>query len=220
MVPSPRPSVKTPFERPQANSGAEERAPDLLRLTVTGGPAARRVFDRPPRLQTVLTIGRTKASRLHIKDPAVSEKHGELRWSAAGWELRDLGSSNGTTVNGRALSADGKQLHPEVIFQCHPSMGMLLVILTWTLLQPSLCRLAYLWCLRCYTSSRGWWSLGCRGSGAAERRRCHPVRDGLYSLCRGVHGLHHTTQSNPTRARSVGEFASQLQEMGFVCHGL
>ena len=79
----------------------------MLRLTVTGGPAEGQVIDRPPRLCTVLTVGRTKASRVHIRDPAVSEKHGEIRWTGAGWELRDLGSSNGTQVNGRALSADG-----------------------------------------------------------------------------------------------------------------
>ena len=72
---------------------------------MTGGPAEGQVIDHPPRLQTVLTVGRTKASRVHIKDPAVSEKHGEIRWTGAGWELRDLGSSNGTKVNGRALSA-------------------------------------------------------------------------------------------------------------------
>ena len=96
----------------QAKVGLEERAPDLLRLVVTGGPAAGQVFDRPPRLQTVLPVGRTKASRVHIKDPAVSEKHGEFRWSGAGWKLRDLGSSNGTTVNGRALTADGKCRNP------------------------------------------------------------------------------------------------------------
>ena len=50
-------------------------------------------------------IGRTKASKLQIKDETVSEKHGELRWSARkGWEIRDLGSSNGTSVNGEALA--------------------------------------------------------------------------------------------------------------------
>ena len=84
----------------------------MLRLTVNGGPAEGQVVDRPPCLCTVLTVGRTKASRVHIKDPAVSEKHGEIRWTGAGWELRDLGSSNGTKVNGRALAADGMHWVP------------------------------------------------------------------------------------------------------------
>jgi hypothetical protein len=50
-------------------------------------------------------IGRTKASKLQIKDETVSEKHGELKWNARkGWEIRDLGSSNGTSVNGEELA--------------------------------------------------------------------------------------------------------------------
>jgi pSer/pThr/pTyr-binding forkhead associated (FHA) protein len=50
-------------------------------------------------------IGRTKSSKLQIKDETVSEKHGELKWNARkGWEIRDLGSSNGTSVNGEELA--------------------------------------------------------------------------------------------------------------------
>ncbi len=42
---------------------------------------------------------------MQIKDETVSEKHGELKWNARkGWEIRDLGSSNGTSVNGEELS--------------------------------------------------------------------------------------------------------------------
>ena len=50
-------------------------------------------------------IGRTKASKLQIKDETVSEKHGELKWNARKgvWEICDRGSSNGTFVNGEAL---------------------------------------------------------------------------------------------------------------------
>ena len=91
----------------QADIAKADRVPDLLRLTITGGPAQGQIIDHPPRLTTMLTVGRTKASRVHIKDPAVSEKHGEFRWNGAGWVLRDLGSSNGTKVNGSVLSTDG-----------------------------------------------------------------------------------------------------------------
>ncbi|KAG1655503.1 hypothetical protein FOA52_008522 [Chlamydomonas sp. UWO 241] len=50
-----------------------------------------------------LTIGRTRKSKLHIKDTSVSEVHAQLSWSGAAWVLRDSGSSNGTCVNGRRL---------------------------------------------------------------------------------------------------------------------
>jgi len=50
-------------------------------------------------------IGRTKASKLQIKDETVSEVHGVVRWSEqrGGWEITDRGSSNGTSVNGVAV---------------------------------------------------------------------------------------------------------------------
>jgi pSer/pThr/pTyr-binding forkhead associated (FHA) protein len=44
-------------------------------------------------------VGRTKTSKLQIKDPAVSEKHAEIAYRDGHWQIRDLGSSNGTVVN-------------------------------------------------------------------------------------------------------------------------
>lgn len=53
-------------------------------------------------------IGRTRAARqLQIKDPNVSERHAELAWRDGAWRLRDLGSSNGTCVNGAELPRQG-----------------------------------------------------------------------------------------------------------------
>ena len=49
-----------------------------------------------------------QASKLHIKgDPAVSERHGAIAWTAEGWTLTDVGSSNGTLVNGERLEPNG-----------------------------------------------------------------------------------------------------------------
>ena len=45
-------------------------------------------------------VGRTKTSNIQIKDTAVSEKHAELIFSDGKWQIRDLGSSNGTLLNG------------------------------------------------------------------------------------------------------------------------
>lgn len=99
---------------------AEGRAPDILELHVIEGPAKGQALPKPARCQTTLTVGRTKASKMHIKgDPAVSERHAVIAWAPDGWTLADVGSSNGTLVNGERLEADGpaKQLKDGDIVQ-------------------------------------------------------------------------------------------------------
>ena len=48
-------------------------------------------------------MGRTRARDIHIKDSAVSEKHAELSWEGSRWTVTDVGSSNGTVLNGKKL---------------------------------------------------------------------------------------------------------------------
>jgi hypothetical protein len=50
-------------------------------------------------------VGRARASTLRILDDEVSSIHAELIWEGERWQLRDLGSCNGTFVNGRKLAA-------------------------------------------------------------------------------------------------------------------
>jgi hypothetical protein len=62
---------------------------------------------RQPRLPLpasgTLVIGRAPGCDLQLSEPTVSRRHAELRRVAGGWELRDLGSTNGTRVNGRRV---------------------------------------------------------------------------------------------------------------------
>ena len=53
--------------------------------------------------QAHLTIGRSSACELVLADDTVSRRHAELFLDGGRWILRDLGSSNGTWVNGRRV---------------------------------------------------------------------------------------------------------------------
>jgi FHA domain/Domain of unknown function (DUF1707) len=62
-----------------------------------------------------LRIGRDPGNGLRLTHDTVSRRHAELSLQPSGWVLRDLGSTNGTTVNGRrvtssALVADGDRV--------------------------------------------------------------------------------------------------------------
>ena len=50
-----------------------------------------------------LTLGRSSECQLVFADDPVSRRHAELRLVEGRWMLRDLGSSNGTWVNGRRV---------------------------------------------------------------------------------------------------------------------
>src|SRR5262249_39670255 len=54
--------------------------------------------------QRVLRIGRNSADNDIVLDsPGVSRRHAELRPTAAGWQLVDVGSSGGTWVNNQRV---------------------------------------------------------------------------------------------------------------------
>jgi hypothetical protein len=57
-------------------------------------------------------VGRSGTSVVRIEDPRVSGMHAMLKWVRNRWEMRDLGSRNGTTVDGRKLvSNEWAELH-------------------------------------------------------------------------------------------------------------
>lgn len=55
-------------------------------------------------------IGRSSQCLVRIEDPRVSGVHAMLRWANGGWEARDLGSSNGTVIDGRKLGGNDRSM--------------------------------------------------------------------------------------------------------------
>jgi hypothetical protein len=62
--------------------------------------------DRSFELGSRCKLGRNPECDLRVDNPRVSGEHASLRWVDDHWELHDLGSRNGTFVDGRRLAAD------------------------------------------------------------------------------------------------------------------
>jgi FHA domain len=79
-------------------------------VSLEEGPAAMEF-----RVQPLTTIGRTRHSDVQVDAPSVSRKHAEIALTESGYVVRDLGSENGTFVNGERIAEhpliDGDLLH-------------------------------------------------------------------------------------------------------------
>ncbi len=82
-------------------AGANERAPADL-LIVEPGETDLQPGDRLPLLART-TVGRTDENDIVLVDTFVSSEHARLAWNGRGWALEDLGSTNGTRVNGKQI---------------------------------------------------------------------------------------------------------------------
>lgn len=101
-VPPPTPPPTCPQD-----SEAGPR-PTVLQLELVEGPLAGTVLTAAVEKGERYQVGRTRSSKtFQIKDPSISEKHAEIVWRGGQWALCDLGSSNGTFLNGEALPEEG-----------------------------------------------------------------------------------------------------------------
>jgi predicted component of type VI protein secretion system len=74
---------------------------DSFRLIVRRGPQPNQTYDLN---KDIITLGRDITNDIVINDPEVSRHHMRLTRGAGGFTLEDLGSTNGTFVNGQRLT--------------------------------------------------------------------------------------------------------------------
>ncbi len=74
---------------------------DSFRLIVRRGPQPNQVYELN---KDIVTLGRDITNDIVINDPEVSRHHLRLTRGAGGFTLEDLGSTNGTFVNGQRLT--------------------------------------------------------------------------------------------------------------------
>lgn len=94
---------------------AEEEATATTLTPPPVVPAARgaaSVLELPARSRegAVLTLGRGADNDVTIAERSVSRHHARLKAGGGGFSLEDVGSQNGTRLNGRALPAGGASL--------------------------------------------------------------------------------------------------------------
>lgn len=94
-APAPADSPTTVTEHVAPSGGAASR------VVITSGPRAGLELDLP---ETGLSIGRSSGSGLQIKDDYTSSAHAKIvRWRDQ-WMVQDLGSTNGTYVDGKRIT--------------------------------------------------------------------------------------------------------------------
>ncbi len=99
-------------EADEADDANATRAGPPIKLEIVGGPDA----GKKKRFKGVrMVVGRTPGVDLQLSDQSVSRRHIELIHSDDGTLLRDLGSGNGTRLNGKKITADTMLSHGDEI---------------------------------------------------------------------------------------------------------
>ena len=78
-------------------------AEEYIRRLIIKGPEVDQTFDLT---KGVYVIGRQAGTEIHLNHPMMSRKHAQIECTAAGCQVTDLGSANGSSLNGEPLQAN------------------------------------------------------------------------------------------------------------------
>ena len=102
-----------PFPQPPARPAAPLAPPPAppsagpasreVRLVVGSGPLVGLAFQLAP---PSVVVGRDPEADVSLSEPTVSWKHARLTAHGAAWTIADLGSTNGTRVNGERIEPE------------------------------------------------------------------------------------------------------------------
>ena len=67
---------------------------------------------------STLRIGRLDSLEIVLNDSSISRRHAEVAATVDGWIVRDLGSMNGTMLNGKRLGRTDQTLQHNDVLQC------------------------------------------------------------------------------------------------------
>lgn len=102
--------------RPQDSAG-EELTPSRQQtpvpyMVIVDGP---RIGTRFPLKEGANIVGRAPTNEIRLEDQSVSRQHSEITRSPSGWSVKDLGSKNGTSVNGQQITETVIIGHKDVV---------------------------------------------------------------------------------------------------------
>jgi hypothetical protein len=83
-----------------------------FRLIVRRGPQPNQIYELN---KGIITLGRDITNDIVINDPEVSRHHCRLTQGGGGYTIEDLGSTNGTFVNGQRLSGPRPMTHGDMV---------------------------------------------------------------------------------------------------------
>jgi len=108
VVPDDLPVVsRQPIVDPQATMNFPALVPDLEDTAPTMNVAAGLTLERDGRATPIplggTVLGRLPDSPVRFEEPEVSYRHAAIRRNGTQWQVKDLGSTNGTTVDGERI---------------------------------------------------------------------------------------------------------------------
>ena len=113
MALDPSPQLTVTLHSATGSPAEESLAPGYL-LVVESGSSA--MFQLPQSGEIV--VGRASEAALRVQDPSVSRQHARFRIARGEVLIEDLGSHNGTRVNGERITAPRRLLSGDVIVLC------------------------------------------------------------------------------------------------------